>query len=152
MAGFYSGEIMKYIVQALDIEDDVLENRTARRFFAGESVNEYNRGQILEALGQALIDRGIVPEDLDALPYGVATTMVVGMAVGLMGERWDHLMATVQSRGTADVDVAAVARRFLRLVTVDLALHLFALHRLTGFPLPDAEPRHGCRRTAAAAS
>ena len=49
-------------------------------------------------------------------------------------------MATVQSRGTADVDVAAVAGRFLRLVTVDLALRLFALHRLTGLPLPDAEP------------
>ena len=33
-----------------------------------------------------------------------------------------------------------MARRFLRLVTVDLALRLFALHRLTGFPLPDEEP------------
>ena len=140
LAGFYSGEIIKYVVQALDIESDVLENRTARRFFAGESVNEYNRGQILEALGQALIDRGMLPEALDALPHQVSAAMAVGMALGLMGERWDHLMATVQSRGTADVDVAAVARRFLRLVAVDLALRLFALHRLTGFPLSDAEP------------
>ena len=140
LAGLYSGQIIKYVVQALDIEDDVLENRTARRFFSGESVNEFNRGQILEALGQALIDRGMVPEALDTLSYGVSVAMAVGMAVGLMGERWDHLMATVQSRGTADVDVAAVGRRFLRLVTVDLALRLFALHRLTGSPLPDAEP------------
>ena len=140
LAGLYSGEIMKYVVQALDIEDDVLESRTARRFFSGETVNEYNRGQILEALGQALIDRGMVPEALDALTHGASTAMAVGMAVGLMGERWDHLMATVQSRGTADVDVAAVGHRFLKLVAVGLALRLFALHRLTGFPLPDEEP------------
>ena len=140
LAGLYSSQILKYVVQALDIEDDVLESRTARRFSSGESVNEYNRGQILEALGQALIDRGMVPEALDALPHGASTAMAVGMAVGLMGERWDHLMATVQSRGTADVDVAAVGRRFLRLVAVDLALRLFALHRLTDLPLPDAEP------------
>ena len=151
LAGLYSAEIIKYVVQALDIEDDVLENRTARRFFAGESVNEYNRGQILEALGQALIDRGIGPEAIDALPHGVSSATAVGLAVGLMGERWDHLMATVQSRGTADVDVAAVSRQFLRLVTVDLALRLFALHRLTGFPLPDQEPplwvqENGCGR------
>ena len=140
LAGLYSGQILKYVVQALDIEDDVLESRTARRFFSGESVNEFNRGQILEALGQALIDRGIAPETLDALPHGVSTAMAVGMAVALMGERWDHLIATVQSRGTADVDVAAVGRRFLRLVAVDLALRLFALHRLTDLPLPDEEP------------
>ena len=140
LAGLYSGQIIKYVVQALDIEDDVLESRTARRFFSGESVNEFNRGQILEALGQVLIDRGMVPEGLDALPHGASTAMAVGMAVALMGERWDHLMATVQSRGTAGLDVGAVGLRFLRLVTVDLALRLFALHRLTGSPLPDAEP------------
>lgn len=146
LAGFYSGEIIRYVVQALDIEDDVLGSRTARRFLAGEPVNEYNRGQILEALGQALIDRGIAPEALDALPHGVSAAMVFGMAVGLMGERWDHLMAAVQSRGTTDVDVAAVACRFLRLVAVDLALRLFALHRLTGFPLPDQEPPRWVRK------
>ena len=87
LAGFYSGEIIRYVVQAFDIEDDVFESRTARRFFAGETVNEYNRGQILEALGQALIDCGMVPKDIDALPHGIAAAMAVGMAVGLMGER-----------------------------------------------------------------
>ena len=79
LAGFCRGEIIRYVVQALDIEDDVLASRTARRFFSGESVNEYNRGQIHEALGRALIDRGIIPEVLDALPRGVATPTAVGM-------------------------------------------------------------------------
>ena len=140
LAGLYSGEILRYVVQALDIKDDVLDSRTARRFFAGEPKNEYNRSQIFEALGQALIQRDIAPESLDALPDGVSAAMAIGMAVGLVGERWDHLMATIQSRGTTVVDVSAVAERFLRLVAVDLAIRLFALNRLTGFPLPDPEP------------
>ena len=139
LAGLYSGELLRYVVQALDIKDDVLDSRTARRFFAGEPKNEYNRGQIFEALGQALIQRDIVPESLDALPDGVSAAMATGMAVGLVGERWDHLMAIIQSRGATVVDVGTVAEGFLRLVAVDLAVRMFALNRLTGFPLPDPE-------------
>ena len=139
LARLYSGEILRYVVQALDTKDEVLDSRTARRFFAGEPKTEYNRAQIFEALGQALIQHDIAPESLDALPDGVSAAMAIGMAVGLVGERWDHLMATVQSRGATVVDVGAVGERFLRLVAVDLAVRLFALNRLTGFPLPDPE-------------
>ena len=139
LARLYSGEILRYVVQALDTKDEVLDSRTARRFFAGEPKTEYNRAQIFEALGQALIQHDIAPESLDALPDGVSPAMAIGMAVGLVGERWDHLMATVQSRGATVVDVGAVGERFLRLVAVDLAVRLFALNRLTGFPLPDPE-------------
>ena len=139
LAGLYSGEILRYVVQALDTKDEVLDSRAARRFFAGEPKTEYNRAQIFEALGQALIQHDIAPESLDALPDGVSAAMAVGMAVGLVGERWDHLMATIQGRGATVVDVGAVGERFLRLVAVDLAVRLFALNRLTGFPLPDPE-------------
>ena len=51
LAGLYSGEILRYVVQALDIKDDVLDSRTARRFFAGEPKNEYNRGSNLRSTG-----------------------------------------------------------------------------------------------------
>ena len=140
LARLYSGDIMRAVVQALDIKDDVLSSRTARRFFAGESIDEYNRYLIFEALGQALVDCGIVSETVDALPHGVSMALAAGMGVGLIGERWDHLMAIIHSRSTAAVDVEAVGQGFLRLVAVDLSLRVFALHRLTGFPLPDAEP------------
>ena len=139
IAGLYSGGILRAVVQALDIENDELRNRTARRFFAGESVDEYGRNLVLEALGQALIDCGMVPESLDALPDGVSLATAVGMGVGLAGERWDHLVATIQSRSTTAVDVGSVGPAFLRLVALDLSLRVFALHRLTGWPLPDVE-------------
>ena len=140
LTGLYSAEILKSVAQALNVEDDVLDGRTAHRFFDRETISEYKREQILEALGQALIQRGIIPESLDALPDGVSAAMAIGMAVGLVGERWDHLMANIQSRGTMAVDVATVGHRFLRLVAADLAVRLFALNRLTGFPLPDPKP------------
>ena len=109
-AGLYSGDILRAVVQALNIEDEVLRSRTARRFFAGESVDEYNRYLVFESLGRALIDYGMVPETVDALPDGVSLAMAVGMGVGLVGERWDHLMAGIHSRGTAAVDVSAVGQ------------------------------------------
>ena len=138
-AGLYSGGILEAIVKSLDIKNDVLDGRTARRLFAGESVNEYNRGQIFEALGQILIDCGTVPESVDALPEDVSMATVTGMAVGLVGERWDHMMAEIQSKATPVADLSAAGERFLRMATVDLALRLFALTRLMDMPLPNLE-------------
>ena len=80
--GVYSGQIIRAVVQAIDIEDNVLPDRTARRFYASESVSEYNRGNIYHALGQALIDRGIAPEAVDALPEDAEMATAIGMAVG----------------------------------------------------------------------
>ena len=68
MDGLYSGRVLRAVVQALDIEDEVLDSRMARRFFAGEPVNEYNRNHIFDSFGQALITRGLAPETLDDLP------------------------------------------------------------------------------------
>ena len=102
-------------------------------------MDEYSRNLVFEALGQALIDCGMVPESLDALPDGVSLATAVGMGVGLAGERWDDLMAIIQSRSTTEVDMASVGQAFLRLVSVDLSLRVFALHRLTGWQLPNVE-------------
>ena len=55
-AGLYGCDILSAIVSALDIDDEILAGRTARRFFDGESINEHNRLQIFGALGQALIE------------------------------------------------------------------------------------------------
>ena len=68
LGGLYSGRILRAVVQSLDVQDEVLTNRTARRFFSGQHVDEHNRNQIFEALGQALITRGLAPETLEDLP------------------------------------------------------------------------------------
>lgn len=138
--GLYSERIIQAIVQALDIGEGVLAEKRARRFFAGESISEYNRAEIFDALGQALINLGIVPESLDALPGDVPMPTAVGMAIGLAGERWDHLMADIQSRSIPVSDWGMVGESFLRLAVVDLALRIFALARLDcGTELPEPE-------------
>lgn len=133
----YSGRIMRAVVDALDIGSEELRNRTARRFYAGESVNEYNRDQIFAAFGQALTERGIAPDSVDALPEGADMATAVGNAVGLAGERWDGLMANIQSRGAPIAELGEAGERFLRLAAADLALRLFALSRLTGWQPPE---------------
>lgn len=133
----YSGRIMRAVVDALDIGSEELRNRTARRFYAGESVNEYNRGQIFAAFGQALTERGIAPDSVDALPEDANMAAAMGNAVALAGERWDSLMANIQSRGAPIADLGEAGERFLRLAVADLALRLFALSRLTGWKPPE---------------
>ncbi len=89
MDGLYSGSILRAIVQAVDIDDEVLDGRTARRFYAGEPVNEYNRNQIFDAFGQALITCGLAPETLDDLPEDLPMAVAVGMSVMMVCGQWD---------------------------------------------------------------
>ena len=140
MDGLYSGRVLCAIVLALDIEDDVLDSRTARRFFAGESVNEHNRNQIFDAFGQALITRGLAPETLDDLPEDLPMAAAVGISVMMACGKWDRLMAHLQGRSGKITDVGEAGTEFLRLVIVDLALRLFALARLNLVALPKLEP------------
>ena len=140
MDGLYSGRILHAIVQALDIEDEALTNRTARRFFAGNSVDEYNRNQIFDALGQAMITRGLAPKSLEDLPEGLPMAAGVGMSLMMACGQWDHLMAHIQSRSGKIADVGEAGAQCLRLVVVDLALRLFALNYLDLADLPGPNP------------
>ena len=140
MNGLYSGRILHAIVQVLDIEDEVLDSRTARRFFAGESVNEHNRNQIFDALGQAMITRGLAPETLDDLPEELPMASVVGMTLMMVCGEWDRLMAHIQGRSGKIADVGEAGAQLLRLVVVDLALRVFALVYLDLAGPPGSEP------------
>ena len=48
LGSLYSGRILRAIVQSLNVQDEMLTNRTARRFFSGQHVDEHNRNQIFE--------------------------------------------------------------------------------------------------------
>ena len=55
----YSGRIIGAVVKALDIDHEVLNSRTARRFFDGQPVNEHNFTQLFLALGEVLVEQGV---------------------------------------------------------------------------------------------
>ena len=140
LGGLYSGRILRSIVQSLDVQDEVLTNRTARRFFSGQHVDEHNRNQIFDALGQALITRGLAPETLEDLPETLPMASVVGMTLMMVCGEWDRLMAHIQACSGQAADVGEAVAQLLRLVVVDAALRLFALVYLDLEGPPESEP------------
>ena len=140
LGGLYSGRILRAIVQSLDVQDEVLTNRTARRFFSGQHVDEHNRNQIFDALGQALITRGLAPETLEDLPETLPMASVVGMTLMMVCGEWDRLMAHIQACSGQAADVGEAVAQLLRLVVVDAALRLFALVYLDLEGPPESEP------------
>ena len=138
--GLYSGRILRTIVQSLDVQDEVLTNRTARRFFSGQHVDEHNRNQIFDPLGQALITRGLAPETLEDLPETLPMASVVGMTLMMVCGEWDRLMAHIQACSGQAADVGEAVAQLLRLVVVDAALRLFALVYLDLEGPPGSEP------------
>ena len=140
LGGLYSGRILRAVVQSLDVQDEVLTNRTARRFFSGQHVDEHNRNQIFDALGQALITRGLAPKTLEDLPEALPMASVVGMTLMMACGEWDRLLAHLQARSGQAADVGEAVAQFLRLVVVDAALRLFALVYLDLEGLPRSDP------------
>ena len=140
LGGLYSGRILHALVQCLDVQDEVLTNRTARRFFSGQHVDEHNRNQIFDALGQALITRGLAPETLEDLPEELPMASVVGMTLMMVCGEWDRLMAHIQASSGQAADVGETVAQMLRLVVVDASLRLFALVYLDLEGPPGSEP------------
>ena len=140
MDGLYSGRILRAVFVALDIEDEVLDSRTAQRFFSGQHVDEFNRNQIFDALGQALITRGLAPETLEDLPETLPMASVVGMTFMMVCGEWDRLMAQIQGRSGKIVHVGEAGTQLLRMAVVDLSLRVFALSYLDLISLPGPEP------------
>ena len=140
-AGIYSGRIVGAVVDALDLKQSVLNDRTARRFYAGQPVNEHNRTEIFLAIGAALVERGIVPTPPLFVQYDASIAVFIAAAIARAAMRWDRLMAVIQSNANTIENQELAAKRFLRLVVVDLSLRVFALTRLAGLkPLPPETP------------
>ena len=133
----YSGQILGAVVDALDVGEGVLADRTAKRMFAGRSVSGSSRKELLKALGQEMVDLGIVPE-VDWRSQSVSfredleTADVLADVIGWTCEWWDTLMERVQSESAQVSDVSQVGRGFLRFVTVDVSLRMLGWARLAG--------------------
>ena len=137
----YSGRVIGAVVEALDLGEGVLTGRTARRFFGGEPINEYDRGQIFMGLGSALVEGGVIPVPPMFHKAGLSMPEFIREAIAHAALRWDNLQATTQSRGPATLDTGQAAYQFLRIVVVDVALRAFALLRLANLqPHPPTTP------------
>ena len=130
MLSVYSGQIIGAVVDALNIRHDILDGRTAKRFFAGEPVNEHNHTEILLAIGEVLVQKGIVPTPPVFLRDGISMPVFLSAAIARAASRWDNLVSTIQSNSGKTINQEEAIERFLRIVIVDLALRTFAVMRL----------------------
>ena len=131
----YSGRIIGEVVDALNLDQGVLKERTAKRFFEGHTVNQHNRSEILNALGQALVERGIVTIPHILSERDISMSEIVAGIIDEASSRWDGLLARIQNRSTPIKDYEQAVDQFLRFVVIDLSLRVFALARLSGIEL-----------------
>ena len=141
LGGAYSGQVIGAVVRALGFERGVLSGRTAKRFFDGRTVKESNRKEIIEELGKALIDRGILPVPHLFPQYDISMVTIFYEAVTRAALLWDKLLARIQSRSVAIDNRGPAIEQFLKLVVVDFSLRIFALLRMAGLePDPPGTP------------
>ena len=132
-AGLYSRQILRAVVEALDLgEGHVLTGRTSRRFLRDSDPNGHNRKEFFLALGKTLQDMGFVPDLESHLPLAVPSAQVYANAIEFAARQWDAFMSRIQSEGSWDVDVENVGHLFVNLAAVDLGLRLFALNWIAG--------------------
>ena len=132
-AGLYSRQILRAVVEALDLDEGhTLTGRTARRFLRDSNPNSHNRREFFLALGQTLQDMGFVPDLEPHLPLEVPSARVYADAIEFAARQWDSFMSTIQSEGTWDVEAEDAGHLFVNLAAVDLGLRLFALNWMAG--------------------
>ena len=135
-----SGQIIGAAVKELRFEDDALTDRTARRYFAGERIKDDGRLAILEALGQALIDRRVIPASPFLERRGMPYAKAVAVGIAWYAEQWDNLAGYMRSASAAVDRPELAATSYLRLAIVDLSLRVSAALFLADAPTPSEEP------------
>ncbi|MFA4835347.1 MAG: hypothetical protein WC749_04665 [Dehalococcoidia bacterium] len=133
----YSGQIIGAIVEALDINDEVLTARTAKRYYSGTTVSEYSLSQIFVALGKRLVKLNMVPTPQMFEKRGVSMSNITAASLARLARKWDGLCAAVQSRSGRIQDYGEAVEGFCRLMVIDLALRIVAWLRLAKRPPPE---------------
>lgn len=126
----YSGQVIGAIVEALDIKDELLTDKTAKRYYAGITVSEYSLRQIYVTLGKRLVDLNLVPIPPLFEQYDVSMANITTASIARLAKKWDRLCATIQSRSGNIKDYKQAIEGFCRLVVIDLALRVVAWQRL----------------------
>ncbi|MFC2018721.1 tetratricopeptide repeat protein [Chloroflexota bacterium] len=133
----YSGQIIGAIVEALDIKDDALTDKTAKRYYSGKNVSKYSLNRIYIALGKELVKLNIVPIPQMFEKHGISMPNITTASLARLSKKWDSLCATIQSRSGNIQDYAQAVEGFCRLIIIDFALRIVAWLRLSNQSPPE---------------
>ena len=133
-----SGPVIGAVVRELQLQSDVLVDKTAQRYFGGlERVKDDSKYQIFDAIGHALLDQRLIPRSPFLEREGRPLSRLLSLAITWYADQWDQLVGYMRST-SAPVDrpdLAATA--YLRLVIIDLALRASAAMWLAELPTPE---------------
>ncbi|MCY4438253.1 MAG: tetratricopeptide repeat protein [Chloroflexi bacterium] len=133
----FSGPVIGAIVKALGLQVVALQSKTAKRYFSGKRVKDYNKHEICAAVGKALVAHGIMPSSFILEQEGFTLEQVISPMIAWYADQWDQLVGNMRST-SAPVDrpdLAAIS--YLRLAVVDIALRASAVLWLTEATTPD---------------
>ena len=131
-----SGQVIGALVTRLGIRHPLLQERTARRYFAGrleKLVKENSEAEIFGAFAEALVDAGFIasPRQLDT-----DDNLVPPLAGVLQwhASNWDQLRSFLRPRMMRVLpgQLSKVWEAYVRLAVIDLALRIAAHLHLAG--------------------
>ncbi len=132
----FSEIVIGTIVKEFGFQDDILQQKTAKRYFSGKRVKDENKREICAAIGKALVDLGFIPSSPLLEREGFTLEQVISPMIAWYADEWDRLVGYMRST-SAPVDrpdLAAIS--YLRLAVIDLALRASAILWLTEAPTP----------------
>lgn len=135
----FSGPIIGTLVKNLRLQHDFLNRKTAKRYFNGERIKDDSKFEVIEAIGQALVKQGIIPQSPFITRMAIPLERVISLGIACYAEQWDQLVGYMQST-SAPVDrpdLAAIS--YLRLAVIDLALRVSAVLWLAEASTPNEE-------------
>ena len=134
-----SGPILGAVVRELRLQNDVLTDKTARRYFSGQRVKDDSKREVLLAIGEALVVHGIITESPVMERVGLPLKKILSLGVACTADHWDRLVGHMRYTSTPVDRPDLVAISYLRLAIIDLALRISAALWLAELPTPDEE-------------
>jgi hypothetical protein len=124
-----SVQILGILNRALKIDSEILNGRSARRFYEGENVPPARRIELFEEFARVIVGYGILPELKMPGKQPLPTEKTVAEALLFYAETWDQVAAQIRSSPLRNVPKKLGVVPYLRLTVIDLAIRAVGLHR-----------------------
>ena len=132
-----SGPILGAVVRELRLQNDVLMDKTTKRYFSGQRIKDDGKREVFLAIGEALVVHGIIPESPVLERVGLPLEKILSLGITCSADHWDQLVGHMRytSAPVDRPDLAAIS--YLRLAVIDLALRASATLWLARLPTPN---------------
>lgn len=136
-----SVQILGILTRALKVESDILNGRSARRYYEGDNVPPDRKIELFEEFSRVIVSYGILPELKLPRKQPVPTYELVAFTLLFYAETWDQLAGQIRSTPLREVPNNLGILPYLRLVVIDLSIRVVGLLRLAGLlRLSDSVP------------